>query len=172
MLLGIVVYGYFTTPLPFGLSSVIHTPGGSSQSTLPVVSGTGTPTTAVSTMALGLVTLTVEQVQRNVDLTANSGTGPPGAFTVLSLSIQNAGHQPVTLSNSTFTLTDDQGRVYAVDTQASNAASQAQRRRAPFDASVPPGGTLETCLAFQVAPDATTLVLQANLGAGEVALPR
>jgi len=28
VVVGVGIYGYFTTPLPFGLSSVIRTPGG------------------------------------------------------------------------------------------------------------------------------------------------
>ena len=172
LIVGIGVYGYFTAPLPFGLSSVIRTPGGANA---PQAAGaTPARTAAGQPLLLGALTVTVETVQRNQDLFGggerNASAGGP--FTVVQLGLANAGNQSITMQAGDFRLVDDRGRVYAVDTEATRMASQAARRRSPFDATVPPGGRLETALAFETAPDAGTLSLHVSLGYGEVELPR
>jgi Domain of unknown function (DUF4352) len=174
LILGIGVYGYFTTPLPFGLSSVIRTPGGSVATPTPVTAAPAR-TAAGQPLLLGALTVTVESVQRDQDLfgggrgAASTASGP---FTVVQIGMQNAGNQSITLQTSDFRLVDDRGRSYAVDAEATRLASQGARRRSPFEATVPPGGRLETALAFETAPDASALSLRVSLGYGEVELPR
>jgi hypothetical protein len=174
LVLGVGVYAYYTTPLPLGLSSVIRTPGGSASA--PVATALPTPSagrvTAGQSLLLGALTVTVEGVQRAQDVLGSGGRGPSGAFTVVLLGMRNAGDQPVSMQPTDFRLIDDRGRTYAVDAEATRAASQSARRRAPFDATVPPGGGLETALAFETAADAGGLTLLVSLGYGELDLPR
>ena len=170
VILAIGIYGYFTTPLPFGLSSVIRTPGGAaggpSAAAPPAArSAAGQPLT------LGAVSIEVQAVQRNQDL-AVAGRGPGGSFTVVQLALRNGGTEPVIPQPADFRLIDDRGRSYAVDVEATRAANGAARRRYPFEASVPPGGRLETVLAFETASDAAGLSLRVTLGYGELELPR
>ena len=175
LIIGIGVYGYFTAPLPFGLSAVIRTPGGSPTpvpaGTVPVRTAAGQP------LLLGALSVTVESVQRDQDLFGGGGRGSAasntaGPFTVVQVGMQNAGNQSITMQPSNFRLVDERGRSYAVDAEATRMASQAARRRSPFEATVPPGGRLETSLAFETAADAGALSLHVALGYGEVELPR
>jgi hypothetical protein len=174
LIVGIGVYGYFTTPLPFGLSSMIRTPGGSNAPQT-AVGATPARTAAGQPLLLGALTVTVEAVQRNQDLFGGGERGNAaagGPFTVVQIGMANAGNQSITMQAGDFSLVDDRGRSYAIDTEATRMASQAGRRRSPFDATVPPGGRLETALAFQTAADAGSLSLHVSLGYGEVELPR
>src|SRR5918912_1277312 len=110
-------------------------------------------------LLLGALTVTVEGVQRAQDVLGSGGRGPSGGFSVVLLGMRNAGDQPVTMQPPHFRLIDDRGRTYAVDAEATRAACQSARRRAPFDATVPPGGQLQTALAFETAADAGGLTL-------------
>ena len=175
VIVGLGVYGYFTTPLPFGLNSVIRTPGGVNAPQATAVGAPTARTAAGQPLLLGALTVTVETVQRNQNLfgggeggNANAG----GPFTVVQIGLANAGNQSITMQAADFRLVDDRGRSYAVDAEATRMATQTARRRSPFDATVPPGGRLETALAFETAPDAGSLSLHVSLGYGEVELPR
>jgi hypothetical protein len=175
--IGLGVYAYFTTPLPLGLGTVIRTPGGvaaAGESASPLATGatTGGRTPAGHNLMLGAVTVAVQTVQRNVDLSSGGRGGPPGAFTLVDIVIQNSGSQPITPQASDFLLVDDQGRAYAVDMEATRTANTASRHRTIFDASVPPTGSLETELAFPASQEASGLSLRVMLGYGEVELPR
>jgi hypothetical protein len=177
VIVGVGVYGYFTTPLPFGLNSVVRTPGGANvaQGGQSAAGGSPARTAAGQPLLLGALTVTVETVQRNQNLFGGGEAGNAsagGPFTVVQVGMANAGNQSITMQPSDFRLVDDRGRSYAVDAEATRMASQTARRRSPFDATVPPGGRLETALAFETAPDATTLSLHVSLGYGEVELPR
>jgi hypothetical protein len=177
LILGLGVYGYFTTPLPFGLNSVIRTPGGANAPLGGQGPAGASParTAAGQPLLLGALTVTIETVQRNQNLFGGGeggNTSAGGPFTVVQIGLANAGNQSITMQASDFRLVDDRGRSYAVDTEATRMASQASRRRSPFDATVPPGGRLATVLAFETAPDANTLSLHVALGYGEVELPR
>ena len=178
LIFGIAVYGYFTTPLPFGLSSIIRTPGGAAAQPGGTFATPQPSAVAIRSagggqvLSLGAVSVAVQGIQRNVDLSANGRTGPAGAFTIVLVSLQNTGSQPVSLQTTNFTLADDRGRSYAVDVEATRAAATASRRRYPFEATLPPSGTLDTALAFEPAADANTLTLRVSLGYGEVELPR
>src|SRR5438552_17793743 len=90
-IVGIGVYGYFTTPLPLGLSSVIRTPGGSNVAA-PASTAVGVPagarTAAGQPLVLGATNVLVQTVQRNEDLSAGRpgpgrrvSRGPPGLLT-------------------------------------------------------------------------------------------
>jgi hypothetical protein len=172
-ILGLAVYAYFTTPLPFGLSTVIRTPGGANVPAASGGAGGSTPRTAAGQpLVLGALSVIVESVQRSQDVLGGGSRGPGSTFTVVMLGLQNGGSQPITMQASDFRLVDDRGRTYAVDLEATRAANQTARRRVPFDATVPPGGRLETALAFETAPDAGNLSLRVSLGYGEVDLPR
>lgn len=172
--IGVGVYAYFTTPLPLGLSTVIHTPGGAS---VPVAAQ-GTPGTtaprapAGQPLALGAAAVSVQSVQRNQNLTTDNASAPPGLFTVLTLQIQNAGSEPLTPQPENFRLIDDRGRTYAVDVEATRAANSANHLRDIFESSVPPGGQVLTSLAFETAQDVTPVSLRVNLGYGELTLPQ
>jgi hypothetical protein len=173
-IVGLGVYGYFTTPLPLGLSSVIRTPGGSntaSPSTTTVGVPAGARTAAGQPLVLGATNVVVQNVQRNQDLTAG-GRGPAGSFTVVQIELQNGGSEPLVPLAADFRLIDDRGRLYAVDTEATRTVNIAAKHRDIFDASVPPGGRTATLLAFETAPDANALTLRVRLGYGEVELPR
>jgi hypothetical protein len=171
IVLALLVYGFFTQPLPFGLSSVVRNPGaGSSPSAGAPVQATAR-TGAGQPLSLGAVTVSIESVDRNQDLTSGQIHGPPGAFTLVQLQIQNSGTESITPQPSDFVLVDDRGRTYAVDVEATRAAAGAEKRRYPFEATVPPGSRLETVLAFEPASDSSNLALRAMLGYGEVALP-
>jgi uncharacterized protein DUF4352 len=167
-IIGIGVYGYFTTPLPFGLNSVIRTPGGAAQQTNP-----GARTTAGQPLVLGASNVVVQTVQRNQDL-SNGGRGPTGLFTIVQVELQNGGSESLTPQTSDFKLIDDRGRVYAVDPETTRSVNAGARppRRAPFEATVPPGGSMVTLLAFETAPDANAISLRVRLGYGDVELPR
>jgi hypothetical protein len=172
-IIGLGVYGYFTTPLPLGLSSVIRTPGGAntgaSGSNIGVPAGTRTA--AGQPLVLGSTNIVVQAIQRNQDLTTSSH-GPPGAFTLVTIEIDNAGSEPLTPMPSDFRLVDERGRVYAVDLEATRAVNTTNKHRVVFDTSVPPGGRTVTVLAFETASDANALTLRVRLGYGEVELPR
>ena len=164
--IGVGVYAYYTTPLPLGLSSVVRTPGGDAAAALtptaaPAPTGRTPPGQA---LVLGATSVTVRSVVRNQAL-------PMGTFTVVDVTLQNFGSQPLTPQPSAFQLVDESGRVYAVDTEATRSANTTSHRRVVFDASVPPTGTLNTLLAFETPADATSLTLRVSLGYGELELP-
>jgi Domain of unknown function (DUF4352) len=172
LVVALLVYGYFTQPLPFGLSGVVHNPGAGVAATTGGPVATSARAGAGQPLTLGVVSVVVDGVQRNQNLATGQERGPAGAFTVVQLQVQNGGTEPVSLQASDFRLVDDRGRTYAVDVEATRAAAQAARRRYPFEATVPPGGRLPTTLAFEPAADAQNLALRASLGYGELDLPR
>jgi hypothetical protein len=170
-IIGLGVYGYFTTPLPLGLGSIIHTPGGANVGTPPSAGGGGaTRAAAGQPLVLGAANIVVQTVQRNQDLSA-ADRGPVGSFTLVTIQLQNNGSEPLTPQTADFRLVDDRGRVYAVDLEATRAADTANHHRVIFDTSVPPGSQLVTILAFETASDANALTMRVNLGYGEVELP-
>jgi len=173
-IVGLGVYGYFTTPLPLGLSSVIRTPGGSNVAT-PATTAVGVPagarTAAGQPLVLGATNVVVQTVQRNQDLSAG-GRGPAGLFTLVLIELQNGGSEPLTPQTADFRLVDDRGRVYAVDPEATRSVNVTAKHRYLFEASVPPGTRLATLLAFETAADANALTLRVRLGYGDVELPR
>jgi hypothetical protein len=173
-IVGLGVYGYFTTPLPFGLSSVIRTPGGANTggTTAPIGVPAGTRTAAGQPLVLGSTNVVVQAVQRNQDLSIGGRSGPQGSFTLVQIELQNGGSEPVTPQSADFRLVDDRGRLYAVDVEATRSVNTSTKHRVVFDASVPPGGRFATLLAFETAPDANALTLRVRLGYGEVELPR
>ena len=146
---------------------MVRTPGGEAAAALTptaLPSATGR-TPAGQALVLGAASVTVQSVVRNQTL-------PMGTFTVVGITVQNFGSQPLTPQPSAFQLVDDRGRVYAVDPEATRSANSTGRHRVIFDASVPPTGALETLLAFETPADATTLTLRVSLGYGELELPR
>lgn len=173
VIVGVGIYGYFTTPLPFGLSSVIRTPGGSNTSVPPggPPVPAGNRTAAGQPLVLGATSVVVQSTARNQDVAA-SARGPAGSFTVIQVELQNGGTEPLTPKADDFRLVDDRGRRYAVDLEATRAVNSATRHRVLFDASVPPGGRLATLLAFETPTDVNVLTLRVGLGYGEVELPR
>ena len=173
IIVGLGIYAYFTTPLPFGLSAVIRTPGGASVPAAPSGPSVapGTRTAAGQPLVLGAVNVVVAAVQRNQDLVAGN-RGPVGSFTVLAVDLQNAGNEPVSPRSDNFSLIDDRGRTYAVDVEATRAVNAANRRRYAFEASVPPGGRMSTYLAFETPSDVGNLTLRISLGYGDLELPR
>jgi uncharacterized protein DUF4352 len=172
-IVGIGVYGYFTTPLPLGLSSIIRTPGGTAAGPAgaPIGVPAGTRTAAGQPLVLGATNVLVQGVQRNQDL-SSGGRGIAGSFTIVQIELLNQGSEPLTPQTSDFRLVDDRGRLYAVDLEATRTVNTSNRHRVLFDASVPPGGRFATLLAFETAPDANALTLRVRLGYGEVELPR
>jgi uncharacterized protein DUF4352 len=169
------VYAYFTAPLPLGLSGVIRTPGNPSTAVAPVAGGAGASPRAGAGQALvlGAVSVSVQSVARNQDLTASErGGGPPGVFTVLDVQIQNAGVEPLMPTLSDFRLLDDQGRAYTVDAEATRATNAFAHRRNLVDVSVPPGGVVATFLAFETTATTNPVALRVTLGYGEVELAR
>ena len=170
---GLAVYGYFTTPLPLGLSSVIRTPGGANApgQAPPIGVPAGLRTAAGQPLVLGATNVVVQSVQRNQDI-STGGRGPTGSFTLVQIELQNGGSEPLTPQLADFRLVDDRGRVYAVDLEATRSVNVAAKHRVLFDASVPPGGRTATLLAFETASDANALTLRVRLGYGEVELPR
>ena len=173
VIVGIGVYGYFTTPLPFGLSAVIRTPGGSAAQSPPGSQPppAGTRTAVGQPLVLGATNISVQSTARNQDIAA-SARGPVGSFTVLQLDVLNGGNEPLVAKVENFQLVDDRGRRYAVDLEATRAVNTAARRRVIFDASVPPSGRVVTLLAFETPNDIGALTLRVALGSGEVELPR
>lgn len=177
-IIGLGVYGYFTTPLPFGLSAYVPTPGGLNTSGSAGGVGGGIPagarTAAGQPLVLGATRVLVQSVQRNQDLSGGvRGGGPGGSFTVVDVDVQNAGNQALTPQMTDFRLVDDRGRVYAVDPEATRSANASAKHRVIFDATVPPAGHVETQLAFETPGDAGGLTLRvSSLGYGEVELPR
>jgi hypothetical protein len=166
------VYGYFTTPLPFGLSAVIRTPGGSA-ATPPAGPGAAAiaRSAAGQPLILGALRVTVQSVQRDQDLTSGNRGGPSGSFTLVQLELQNTGAEPVTFQPNEFRLLDNRGRAYAVDLDATRSANAAARRRVPFDTTLPPDSVLNTVLAFETPSDASGLALRVTLGYGDLELP-
>jgi hypothetical protein len=166
--IGVGVYAYLTTPLPFGLGSTFRTPGGGAAQS-PVAEATPS---AGGPLALGSASLTVVAVQRNQDLTTEGRGGPPGNFTVVELQLVNSGAEPLSAQPASFRLVDDQGRTYSVDAEATRTENVFGHRRNVFEASVPPGGAMSTYLVFQTTPTANVGRLRVQLGYGEVSLPR
>jgi hypothetical protein len=173
VIIGVGVYGYFTTPLPFGLSSVIRTPGGSAQSAPPggAPQPAGSRTAVGQPLVLGAANIVIQSTTRNQDIVASS-RGPAGSFTIVQIEVQNGGNEPLTPKTDDFRLMDDRGRRYAIDSEATRAVNSAARHRVLFDASVPPGGRITTLLAFETPTDIGALTLRVALGYGEVELPR
>ena len=172
-IVGLSVYGYYTTPLPFGLSSLIRTPGGANVGTpVPGDGASAGARAAGQPLVLGMANVMVQSVQRNQDLSSGGRGGPVGSFTVVQIEVQNAGSQPLTPQMSDFRLVDDRGRVYAIDPEATRSVNASNRRRVIFDASVPPAGRMDTLLAFETPPDVNVLTLRVSLGYGELELPR
>jgi hypothetical protein len=173
VIVGLGIYAYFTTPLPFGLSAVIRTPGGANaqpvQST--PVAASGARTAAGQPLVLGATNVVILTVQRNQTLLSTERS-PGGSFTVLLIELQNSGNEPLTPQPSNFRLIDDRGRNYAVDVEATRSANASGGRRYPFEASVPPGARLTTFLAFETPADVGGLTLRATLGYGELEVPR
>lgn len=172
LIVGLGVYAYFTTPLPFGLSSVIRTPGGANATATPPGVAQETRASAGQPLVLGTTSVLVQGVQRNQDLTANNRGGPPGSFTVVQIQIQNDGTESLSPQPADFKLFDDRGRSYAVDMEGTRFVNSAARRRVPFESTVPPGGRVDTLLAFETTPDASALNLRVSLGYGMLELPR
>ena len=176
-IVGLGVYGFFTTPLPFGLNAFIPTPGGANtagSSAGPGGAPAGVRTAAGRPLVLGATNVLVQSVQRNQDLSGGArGGGPGGSFTVVEIDVQNGGSQPLTPQMSDFRLVDDRARIYAVDPEATRSVNASNHRRVIFDATVPPAGHVNTLLAFETPGDANGLTLRvASLGYGEVELPR
>jgi hypothetical protein len=85
--------------------------------------------------------------------------------------LANAGTEPLTPTVSDFRLIDDRGRAYAVDAEATRSTNAFGHRRDIFEASVPPGGRVDTYLAFETPADANPQVLRVAMGYGEASLP-
>ena len=173
VIVGVGIYGYFTTPLPFGLSAVIRTPGGGNITPPPgsPPAAAGTRTGVGQPLVLGAATVVIQTTTRNQDVAATS-RGPAGSFTVILLELQNGGTEPLTPKADDFRLVDDRGRRYAVDLEATRAVNATARHRVLFDATVPPSGRVMTLLAFETPADVGALTLRVALGYGEVELPR
>ncbi len=173
--LGVGVYAYYTTPLPYGLGELISTPGGGNVPGGGVTTASGGTATgrapAGQTLQLGAASVTVTSIARNQDLTADGRGGPPGSFTLVDVQLANAGSEPLTPTISDFRLIDDQGRTYAVDAEATRSTNAFNHRRDVFDASVPPGGQVETYLAFETTAGTNPQTLRVVMGYGEAALP-
>ncbi len=172
-IIGLSIYAYFSGQLPFGLSSVARPPGTAAIGfgPTPVVSGSGRAS-AGQPLTIGAITVLVQGVQRGQAVESSAGRGTLGTFTLVPVSIQNGGRDPLALDGRDLWLQDERGRHYAVDVEASRSASVAAKRRPPFESAVPPGGRLETVLAFETAADAGALTLVAEVGYGELELPR
>jgi hypothetical protein len=175
VIVGLGVYGYFTTPLPFGLSSVIRTPGGANVAAQAgATSGaaaSGARTSAGQPLVLGAASVVVQAIQRNQDL-STSNRGPAGVFSVVQIEVQNAGTESLAPQVADFRLVDDRGWLYAVDLEATRAVNTATKHRVIFEAPVPPGARVITLLAFETGPDTNALSLRVRLGYGDVELPR
>jgi hypothetical protein len=173
VILGVGVYAYFTTPLPFGLSAVIRTPGGANvPANTPTSPGaSATRAAAGQPLVMGSTTIVVQAVQRNQDLAA-ANRGPAGSFTVVQVELQNGGADPLTPQPTDFRLIDDRGREYAVDIEATRAANAAAKRRYVFESTVSPGSRVVTLLVFETPSDVGGLTLRARLGYGDVELAR
>jgi hypothetical protein len=173
--IGVGVYAYYTTPLPYGLGELISTPGGANAPASSVATQTaGAPTGRVPAgqpLQLGAASVTVTSIARNQDLTADGRGGPPGSFTLVDVQLGNAGTQPLTPTASDFRLIDDRGRTYAIDAEATRSTNAFNHRRDVFQASVPPGGQVQTYLAFETTADANPQALRVAMGYGEAALP-
>jgi hypothetical protein len=169
--IGVGVYAYYTTPLPYGLSSVIRTPAGEAVPT-PVPTAVGARTSAGQALVLGATSISVQAIQRNQDLATGGRGGPPGSFTVIDLLVRNSGTEPLTPKPEDFRLMDDLGRTYAVDPEATRSVNSTGHRRVLFDASVPPTGAVATLLAFETPPDIAAVTLRVTLGYGDLELPR
>lgn len=175
--IGVGVYAYFTTPLPYGLGELVRTPGGASvpTTTLPTQSAAqgaqAGRAPAGQPLMLGAASVLVTSIAHNQDLTADGRGGPPGSFTLIEVQVTNSGTEPLTPSISDFRLVDDRGRVYAVDAEATQSTNAFNHRRDLFQASVPPGATLDTFLAFETAADANPQTLHVVMGYGDAVLP-
>ena len=86
-----------------------------------------------------------------------------GVFQRIFFRIQNRQKKSDTISASEFTLTDAQGRTYSTDFQVRQV--QPGGTSAAYDGvNIVPGATVALIVAFDVAPDATGLVLHMRGG--------
>ena len=173
VIVGLGIYAYFTTPLPFGLSAVIRTPGGANVPPAPStpVAAPGARTAAGQPLVLGAANVVVLTVQRNQPL-GSADRSSADSFTVLLIELQNGGNEPLSPQPRNFRLIDDRGRNYAVDIEATRSVNAPAGRRYPFEATVPPGGRFLTFLAFETPADVGGLTLRVSLGYGELEVPR
>jgi hypothetical protein len=173
--LGVGLYAYYTTPLPYGLGELVSTPGGGNAPTGTIPTQTagsvGARAPVGQPLVLGAASVLVTSIARNQDLTAGGRGGPPGSFTVVDVQLANAGAEPLIPAVSDFRLVDDRGRSYAVDAEATRSTNAFGHRRDVFEASVPPGGRVDTFLAFETTADANPQTLRVVMGYGEAALP-
>src|SRR3989442_6502179 len=92
-IIGIGVYGYFTTPLPFGLSAVIPTPGGGNTGT-PSATTPGAPagirTAAGQPLVLGATHVVVQAGQRHHEPASRRRSGAAGSVTLGGGEVQDS----------------------------------------------------------------------------------
>ena len=172
VIVGLGIYAYFTTPLPFGLSAVIRTPGGAN-----VPAGAEHTRRYPRRADRGRSAAGAGRHQRgHPDRPAQPGLPEVSAIPRLvhgALDRAAKQRQRAALPAAQhFRLIDDRGRNYAIDIEATRAANESGGRRYLFEASVPPGGRFPTFLAFETPADVAGLTLRVTLGYGELELPR
>ena len=101
------------------------------------------------------VTGAVQQEQRS-DL----GERRRGNFIVVELTVRNGGDEAITVDSASLAILDDQGRTHEADTDA-----YVPSRLDLFLQQINPGVTQQARVVFNIAPDATGLILR--LGDGD-----
>lgn len=175
LIIGLGVYGYFTTPLPFGLSSYIRTPGGAAGEPPGVPAATGPGGAGArarlgQVLQLGDLQIEVGAIRSAQAVTPGAGETLPGSYTLLDVAARSTAPAPVALAESDFTLVDDAGRSYSLDAEATRAASAQAKLRSPVGQPLEPGEARTFVLAFQTPPDAKGFVLRVAIGYGEISL--
>lgn len=164
-IVALAIYGYFTDQLPF-----LRRPGGAVPST-PLatgVQGEGIRATTGQQFTFGAGTYSVTQVDR-LSEAARGRPAPKGVFVVVQVAVRNLGRDPLTFGPGSFELFDRNGRRFTVDAEATKSSTTADRLDLA-QTTIQPGLGGNGVLVFDVAPDATGLVLRLTQGYQDVVL--
>jgi len=173
VLIGLSLWGYFTSALPAPLpawhrATSVATPsplGASTPGAQALQAQRGRPFT------FGNGLYSVEKTDRVAEL-KQGGTSltASGSFFLVFLSVTNQGQEPLSFSPSDFSLHDQQGRKFTVHSEATKLASLTNQKSDLFSEALQPGLGRETVLVFDVPKESTGLSLRLSNGYLDVSL--
>ncbi|MDP2919982.1 MAG: DUF4352 domain-containing protein [Dehalococcoidia bacterium] len=167
-IVGLTIYGYFTSSLPAPFPARNRAPAetmpSSATNQLPQVQADRPFTYGSVLYSLG-DTSRAEEV-RGSGVSHKAG----GVFLLINLTLTNQGKEPVILEPSDFTLIDGQGREFSIHQSASRTAAVVNAKADIFSEALQPGIPVNGVLVFDVPKQATGLVLRISKGYLDVKL--